>query len=225
VNTSTPSPVRHTVPRGVAIAIAVGLMASGAALPTTPAVAAAAHTVPATGSTGSTMTVTHDTAPARASSTQLDAIGDLVLRRLVLADPVAESKWLSGGPIADPAREQAVVDEAVALARQQGVDPALVSRVVRAQISASKVVQRGLVNHWTHEPWTAPTTAPDLSTIRPQLDAIDTELVAAVGVVQTLPRDPRCAHLVDAERKRLDVGLDSLHRKGIHVAWAGFCAA
>jgi chorismate mutase len=225
VNSSTPSPVRRTVPRGATIAIAVGLMAAGAVLPTTPAVAATARTVTATGSTGSTMTATDDIAPARASSAQLDAVGDLVLRRLALADPVAESKWLSGKPIADPAREQAVVDEAVALAQQQGVDPALVSRVVRAQISASKVVQRGLVNHWAHDPWTAPTTAPDLSTIRPQLDAIDTELVAAIGSAQTVTRDPRCPHIVDAERKRLAVGLDSLHRKGIHVAWAGFCAA
>ena len=65
----------------------------------------------------------------------------------------------------------------------------------------------------------------DLATIRPQLDAIDTDLVTALGQLQTVAQDHRCAHLVDAERKHLDVGLDSLHRKGIDVAWHTFCAA
>lgn len=208
-----------------AFAVAAGLLVTGPLLPASPAVAVPISAPPTTGPTDSTMTATNDTTRVPASSAALDTVGSLVLRRLVLADPVAASKWSSGKPIADPAREQAVVDQAVSLAQQQGVDPELVIRVVRAQITASKVVQRGLVDRWTHDPRSAPTTAPDLSTIRPELDAIDTELVAAIGAVQTEAQDPRCAHVVDAERKRLAVGLDSLHRKGIHVAWSGFCTA
>lgn len=220
---TTPTTARHRTRRTAATALALGLLAAGIALPTT---AANADPLPTSAEpTGSTMTISHDGSRPAASTAELDTIGTLILRRLELADPVAESKWLSGKPVADPVREQAVVDEAVTLAEQRGVDPVLVTRVIRAQIAASKVVQRGLINHWTHNPWTAPTTAPDLTTIRPQLDAIDTDLVTALGQAQTVAQDHRCAHLVDAERKHLDVGLDSLHRKGIDVAWHTFCAA
>jgi chorismate mutase len=155
----------------------------------------------------------------------LDPIGSLVAQRLALATPVAQSKWLSGKPITDAAREQAVVDEAVALATKDGVDPALVERVIRAQISASKVVQNGLFTTWKHNAEAAPTTAPDLTTIRPQLDSIDTALVTAIGDASVVANDSRCSHAVDAERDRTYAGMDSLERKAVRVAWASFCAA
>ncbi|GAA1493286.1 gamma subclass chorismate mutase AroQ [Curtobacterium herbarum] len=215
---STMQPTRRSrTQRAVVVVLAVALVASTgvlAVLAASPASAATTTSEPAA-----------TTAPGQDDGTHLDAVGALVLRRLLLADPVAQSKWLSGKPIADPVREQAVVDEAVSLARQEGVDPDLVTRVVRSQISASKVVQRGLITSWTHDPASAPTTAPDLATIRPQLDAIDTDLVAAIGAAQATAHDPRCAHLVVAERKRLSAGLDSLHRKGVRDALSGFCTA
>jgi chorismate mutase len=217
MTTTIPSTSRPGIARGAIIALAVGLLTSSVVVP-----ASAANAAPA-----DSADVVLASAPASAhlpnTADRLDTIGALVSHRLQLADPVAESKWLSGKPITDAAREQAVVDEAVALAQQEGVDPQLVTRVIRAQIEASKVVQRGLITRWTHHPDAAPTTAPDLTTIRPQLDAIDTDLVTAIGQVQALSTDPTCAHLVDAERKRLTAGLDSLHRKGIRAAWQGFC--
>lgn len=204
------------------------LLATAALLTCSALVAPAAHADPApssTESTGSTMTRSHDRVPTAQTAALLDTVGDLVLRRLELADPVAQSKWLSGKPVADPAREQAVVDAAVALADRRGIDPVLVTRMLRAQIAASKVVQRGRINQWTHNPWTAPTTAPDLGTIRPQLDEIDSAMVTALGSVQSTPTVTHCAHLVDAERDRLYPGLDSLQRKAMHVAWNTFCAS
>ncbi|MDY1003800.1 gamma subclass chorismate mutase AroQ [Curtobacterium sp. CFBP9011] len=227
MNTITPpSPLgtnrRSRTQRAVVVVLAVALVASTGVL----AVLAATPASAATMTSASTTTFEQQVAAAdQTDSTHLDAVGSLVLRRLLLADPVAQSKWLSGKPIADPVREQAVVDEAVSLARQQGVDPDLVTRVVRSQIAASKVVQRGLITSWTHHPATAPTTAPDLATIRPQLDAIDTDLVAAIGAAQATAASPQCAHLVVAERKRLSADLDPLHRKGIRDALAGFCTA
>ena len=155
----------------------------------------------------------------------LDPIGSLVTQRLALATPVAQSKWLSGKPITDAAREQAVIDEAVALASRDGVDPALVERVIRAQIDASKVVQNGLFTAWKHHAETAPTTAPDLATIRPQLDSIDTALVTAIGDASVVANDARCSHAVDAERARTYPGLGSLERKAVRMAWGSFCAA
>ncbi len=170
-------------------------------------------------------------APAAADTTttagtdagRLSGVGDLVVSRLALAEPVAESKWLSGKPIADPAREQAVVDAGVARARAEGVDPDLVTRVLRDQIAASKLVQRGLFTRWTHEPWSAPTTAPDLTAVRTQITQIDDDLVDRLAAVATIAAAPRCTHAVDAERHRVESGLDSLQRKGLHVAWSNFC--
>ncbi|GAA3335511.1 chorismate mutase [Curtobacterium sp. AG1037] len=170
-------------------------------------------------------------APAAADTTttagtdagRLSGVGDLVVSRLALAEPVAESKWLSGKPIADPAREQAVVDAGVARARAEGVDPDLVTRVLRDQIAASKLVQRGLFTRWTHEPWSAPTTAPDLTAVRTQITQIDDDLVDRLAAVAPIAAAPRCAHAVDAERHRVESGLDSLQRKGLHVAWSSFC--
>ncbi|MCJ1713635.1 gamma subclass chorismate mutase AroQ [Curtobacterium sp. VKM Ac-2922] len=210
------------------VALGIGLLAAAAVVPTTAATAATttmstSATTGTNATTSSTTTTSTTTTGTTSASAQLDTVGSLLTRRLELADPVAQSKWLSGNPIADPVREQAVIDEAVQLAQQQGVDPALVTRVVQAQIDASKLVQRGRFVHWTHDPSSAPTTAPDLSTIRPQLDSIDTDLVAALGAVQAASQDPRCAHLVDAERQRQYPGLDSLQAKGVRVAWSTFC--
>lgn len=166
---------------------------------------------------------TSDTTTASTDSGRLSGVGDLVVSRLALAEPVAESKWLSGKPIADPAREQAVVDAGVARARAEGVDPDLVTRVLRDQIAASKLVQRGLFTRWTHEPWSAPTTAPDLTAVRTQITQIDDDLVDRLAAVAPIAAAPRCAHAVDAERHRVESGLDSLQRKGLHVAWSSFC--
>jgi chorismate mutase len=227
---TAPRPRRGPAQRVTGVVLAIALVASTGVLAVLAATPASAAPVSSAATTTTSTTATASSSGTGSGSDQeatahLDAVGSLVLRRLLLADPVAQSKWLSGKPIADPAREQAVVDEAVALARQQGVDPDLVTRVVRAQISASKVVQRGLITSWTHHPETAPTTAPDLATIRPQLDAIDSDLVTAIGAAQATAHDPRCAHLVVAERKRLSEGLDPLHRKGVRDAWSGFCTA
>lgn len=163
------------------------------------------------------------TTTAGTDAGRLSGVGDLVVSRLALAEPVAESKWLSGKPIADPAREQAVVDAGVARARAEGVDPDLVTRVLRDQIAASKLVQRGLFTRWTHEPWSAPTTAPDLTAVRTQITQIDDDLVDRLAAVAPIAAAPRCAHAVDAERHRVESGLDSLQRKGLHVAWSSFC--
>ncbi|CAD5997411.1 gamma subclass chorismate mutase AroQ [Agreia sp. COWG] len=196
--------------RSMSIAVVLAIASSGALAS---GEAATAAELPATTATSFV-----------AGADTLDPIGSLVEQRLALADPVAQSKWLSGKAITDTAREQAVVDEAVALAKKDGVDPALVERVVRDQIAASKVVQRGLISGWKHNPASAPKTAPDLTAIRPQLDSIDTALVAAIGNASAVANDPRCAHAVNTERGRTYPGMDSLHRKAIKAAWASFCA-
>ena len=214
--TPSPSGARRAIAGSVILGLAfTGIVGSGQAAMASDMSAITGQTSPG-----------HATAQHHATDAGvLDPIGSLVAQRLALAAPVAESKWLSGKPITDAAREQAVVDEAVALAEEDGVDPALVERVIRAQIGASKVVQTGLFTAWKHKTEEAPTTAPDLATIRPQLDSIDTALVTAIGDASVVANDPRCSHAVDAERDRSYAAMDSLERKAVRVAWASFCAA
>lgn len=218
--TQSQTPRRNGFPRAVTGAVIIGLALTGAVGSGQGAMAS------------DLSAVTERAVPSDASTEHhvgdagsLDTIGTLVAQRLALATPVAQSKWLSGKPITDAAREQAVVDEAVALATKDGVDPALVERVIRAQISASKVVQSGLFTVWKHNTEAAPTAAPDLTTIRPQLDSIDTALVTAIGDASVVANDSRCSHAVDAERDRTYTGMDSLERKAVRTAWASFCAS
>ncbi|MBF4633978.1 gamma subclass chorismate mutase AroQ [Agreia pratensis] len=214
------TPRHSTIPRSLAGAVVLGLTLTGIVASGQGAIAA---DLPSSIKQSSDAHVSSQHRVDDADT--LDPIGSLVAQRLALATPVAQSKWLSGKPITDPVREQAVVDEAVALATKDGVDPDLVARVVRAQISASKVVQNGLFTEWKHNTQTAPTEAPDLATIRPQLDSIDTALVTAIGDASAVANDARCSHAVDSERDRTYPGMDSLERKAVRVAWASFCAS
>jgi chorismate mutase len=215
VNGSTPGTARLL--RAAGAACAIGVIAASVfllAAPSNAAVGQATHAPSA-----------YDSFTSESQNNHLSAVSALVSRRLALADPVAASKWLSGRPISDPAREQAVIDAATALARQRGIDPAFVTRVMRAQIEASKVVQKGLFVRWTHNPASAPKTAPDLTSIRQQLNDIDDALVTAIGDAADVADSPRCGHVVDAARSEAYPGFDALHRKAIHVAWADFCNA
>ncbi|PPH25309.1 chorismate mutase [Rathayibacter toxicus] len=162
--------------------------------------------------------------PSAGGNAQLAETGALVVQRLALADTVAQSKWLSGKPIDDSEREQAVIDSAVAAAQKQGVDTALVTRFFRAQMDANKVVQHGLFARWMQEPGSAPTTAPDLAAIRPQLDAIGKAMVTALGKVTKVTTAPECHTVVNTERTKSAASLDALHGAGVDAAWATFCA-
>lgn len=150
--------------------------------------------------------------------------GALIVRRIALADPVARSKWLNGTPIDDPHREEVVIDDAVRRATEQGTDTAVVERVFRAQIEASKTVQRGLIEEWTQHPDAAPTAAPDLGAVRSELDEIGGSLVAALHDAASVAEGPECPSIVAAERESDMAGLDALHRIAVETAWQTFCA-
>ncbi|MGU3294569.1 gamma subclass chorismate mutase AroQ [Williamsia sp. M5A3_1d] len=139
-----------------------------------------------------TLTMSIPTITAAASPTPsvsgAGAIVAPVVERLVLADAVARSKWLTRGAIDDPVRERAVIDASVA-----GVAPASTDRVravVRDQIEASKTVQRALFAEWRAAPWTAPRVEPDLSVTRSRITDLTTAIV--VRLTDRDMRDPSC---------------------------------
>ncbi len=162
-------------------------------------------------------------APASAPPASV-APASAALDRLEIADDVAASKYLSGKAVADPAREQAVVDATIAAAKADGVDPVAAERIIRAQITASKQVQYALIAFWHANPAQAPTTAPDLTTsVRPRINAVDARLVPAIGAASAALADPACGHLVKDARGQLGQGLDDAHRKAFRTALATVC--
>jgi len=116
-------------------------------------------------------------------------------RRLKTAELVALAKWNPRRPIHDPQREAAKLARLVEEGQQLGLSAAQVTHFFQAQMDAHKLLQADF-----HRIWLAgsplPQTPPlDLARdIRPQLDQIDAELLAALarfsGVVN---RDPAVA--------------------------------
>jgi chorismate mutase len=111
-----------------------------------------------------------------------DALQRLVetsAQRLIIAEQVALAKWDKGMPVEDASRETQVIVHAVTAGQSRGLDQQLVSRFFRGQIEANKLVQYALLADWRRV-GKAPDHRPvDLAnTIRPELDEVDTALIA-----------------------------------------------
>ena len=156
----------------------------------------------------------------------LGPLTDLVVRRILVGDQVAAAKFGTGQPIDDPVREKQELDAVRQRAVSLGISPDATASFFQQQINASKLVQQGLFDRWTAHPEQAPTTRPDLGTIRAELDQLTTELLQ-----QLLAQQPVLSHEAPC---RIDLGLadvtaalsdhlDALHRKALQVALAGTC--
>ncbi len=172
--------------------------------------------------------------PAAASAERHPATGgltDLVVvsaERLLLADKVAAAKFGTSTPIVDPVREQQVLDQAAALATQNGIDRENTVQFFRAQIEMNKHVQLELFDLWTQHPELAPTERPDLATeVRPQLDRITTAFISELVETRALrARSAKCNNsLVYATvRTFKQLDLDRLHRQALRGAVNTVCA-
>ncbi|WP_413760800.1 chorismate mutase [Streptomyces sp. MMBL 11-3] len=174
---------------------------------------------------------THTEAPSGAVRTaeplgRLVPLTDLVIERLQVSDDVAASKYGTDSPIEDPAREEQVLEQVRMQAVTTGVDPDAAVAFFRDQITASKVVQKGLFARWSAHPQEAPTTRPDLGLIRERLDRLTTALLQELKNTEEL-RDRPVACTVQlalaagsgAVRERLD----TLHRQGLKAATESVC--
>ncbi len=104
-------------------------------------------------------------------------LADLVVARLEVSARVAAAKFGSGKAVDDPDREQQELTSVRERARALGVDPVRAAAFFRDQISASKIVQRGLIARWTAHPGEAPGASPDLDVIRAELDVLTGRLL------------------------------------------------
>lgn len=153
----------------------------------------------------------------------LTTLVGLSAERLLLADKVAEAKFGTPAPIDDPAREQQVLDQATTLAQTVGLDTTTTVTFFRAQIEASKQVQRALFTRWATS---APTEHPDLATqVRPQLDGITSALIDQLAATRTLRASAGCPSARDAAVRLADsrYHLDPLHERALQAAAAPIC--
>jgi chorismate mutase len=98
---------------------------------------------------------------------------DAATQRLQTADPVAASKWLSGGPITDPARVQQVLAAVSADAEKAGVPSDYVTTLFVDQINATEAIQYSRFSWWKLDPAGAPQSAPDLAASRALIDGLN----------------------------------------------------
>ncbi|WP_181770595.1 gamma subclass chorismate mutase AroQ [Amycolatopsis pittospori] len=157
---------------------------------------------------------------------RFDALTDSLIARLLLGDLVAASKFGTGRPIDDPQRERELLATVRSEATVLGIDADAAVAVFTDQISASKIVQRGLFARWTEHPDEAPTARPDLGQIRAELDKLTHAILAELKTTETLRHgDSRCrpelflAKAVGAIEHRLD----ALHRQALRTAVATVC--
>ncbi|MDB5810680.1 MAG: aroQ [Betaproteobacteria bacterium] len=106
----------------------------------------------------------------------------LIGQRLHYMDDVARNKWNSGAPIEDLPRETEIIENLGKQAPAYGLDAAIARDFFRAQIEASKIIQRNRFVEWRAEKRLPFKNIPDLSdTIRPALDALTPELMKALA--------------------------------------------
>ena len=118
-------------------------------------------------------------------------------RRLAVGHQVALAKWDSRSSVEDPVREIQVLQNAVKEGKSKGLDDSLITNFFRAQIEANKVVQYSLLAEWRRT-GRAPKHLPlDLqSTIRPELDEIQTSLIRDLIQTSKVRSNPECPVIV-----------------------------
>jgi len=120
----------------------------------------------------------------------LEPLRQAIDQRLLLAQDVARAKWNVQAAIEDLPREEQVIAAAVRQGAALGLQETWVRDVFRAQIEASKTVQRALYARWQAEGAGRFDDAPDLArTIRPELDRITAQLLRSMADNQALLHD------------------------------------
>jgi chorismate mutase len=150
---------------------------------------------------------------------------DTAAQRLETADPVAASKWISGGPITDTARADHVLDSVAADATAHGIEPGYVRAIFTDQIAATEGIEYTRFGQWKFDPATAPTTAPDLAESRTQIDGFNKTLVEEIALHWNSLHSPGCGQdLSDATAAVADDRhLDPLYQQALSSATKSYC--
>ncbi len=149
------------------------------------------------GALGALLVAACTTPPNAPETRQLDRLLQLIDDRLGYMDDVARNKWNSGAPIEDLPREREIIDGRGKQAAGYGLEPELVRDFFRAQIEASKIIQRARFAEWKARNQPPFRNPPDLrDKIRPALDALTPRLMQALTDAQPLLKNSDFAPLV-----------------------------
>ena len=109
-----------------------------------------------------------------------DSLTVLVAERLSWMDEVAEVKRAKATPVADPVREEALLQAMEKLGKEAGLPPERVRQFFACQILAAKAFQEDWLSRPKPESWKE-RPLPDLTTeVRPRLDDIGQRMIAAL---------------------------------------------
>jgi chorismate mutase len=146
--------------------------------------------------------------------------------RLTIADQVALIKWDTGTPIEDLRREQSVIAAAVRSAAAHRLSGTYAAAFFADQIEANKLIQYGLLVNWRRSGSAPQVPRADLqTTIRPELDALDTRLLQALSAVAPLRSAPDCVSALarSAHTYAIEHDFDALHTVALDRALARVC--
>lgn len=157
----------------------------------------------------------------------LNALVDAAVQRLEVADPIAASKWLTGGPLTDPPRVQQVLDAVSADAQSVGVATDYVRTVFTDQINATEAIEYSRFADWKFGNSAAPTAAPDLAASRSLIDGLNRTMVDQIAARWALLNSPGCRAELDEAKSVVAQTrqLDPLFREALDTATRSYCRA
>jgi chorismate mutase len=165
-------------------------------------------------------------APARADDANpLLELVDAATQRLQTAEPVAASKWKTGGSIEDPQRVGQVLAGVGADAKGRGVDVDYVRQIFTDQVHATEAIEYTRFAQWKLDPGAAPGVAPDLSASRAIIDRLNAAMVEQVAVQWPILRSPDCTRTLDDARTAIANarGLDPLYQQALSFSTHSYC--
>ncbi|MGE8069625.1 chorismate mutase [Pseudomonas sp. NPDC089569] len=160
-------------------------------------------------------------APPSPAPDSLQPLLATINERLNIADEVALTKWDSGKPIQDTARETLVIANARKQAGENKVDPDEAADLIAAQIEANKLVQYGLIAQWQAAHKAPDLPRPDLNQLRPKLDELQVRLLQQYADFVPYRVDPECPTWLAEQRSALIK--DTLHGQALIRATGELC--
>ncbi len=164
--------------------------------------------------------------PAVADSADpLHDLVDAAAQRLQTADAVAANKWLTGGPITDPARVQQVLAAVSADAESKGVATDYVTAIFTNQINATEGIEYRRFADWKFDPSTAPAVAPDLADSRSIIDGLNHQMVSQIALQWPVLQSPACPDALAAAKTEVagERQFDGLYTEALDVATRSYC--
>lgn len=167
----------------------------------------------------------HEAVAAADDSGPLTKLVDDAAQRLLTADPVAASKYLTGGAVDDPSREQQVLDSVHGSALARHVDASFVHDVFRDQIDATDSLEHSRFAEWKINPGAGPKAAPDLSSSRDAINELNQAMVEDIAQEWDAMHAATCpADLANAKGAAIaEHHLDPLYQRALDYASHRYC--